>query len=194
MRRFLFGIALGIVVTLAAQAYVGGIRVTLPFVSVAAVTPSPTLPAAVGQQLTAVQQALTQAKQERKPVPVTITLTEQQLTAAAAAYFPLTYAGASLSDPVVHLRDGQLRLDSAASLAIVRTTASVITTPTATAGRPSVRVESATLGGQALPDAAKQALAADIASAIAAGVPANLVVSSIAVGAGTLTVQGTANP
>jgi len=202
MRR-LFGIGLGIAVLLLVQGYVGGQKVTPPLGSTPDTTPSPAAPAVIpgccptldaGPQPASIDDALAQAKRGGTPVPVTITYTERQLTTAAASHFPLTYAGASLTDPVIRLRNGQLSLDSAASLAFIRTTASVVTTPTVNAGRASVRVDSATLAGQPLPDAARNALAANIASAIASDLPAKLVVSSIAVGTGTLTVQGTANP
>ena len=63
-----------------------------------------------------------------------------------------------------------------------------------TAGKPAVRIDSATIGDKSLPDAAREALAANMASAIVANIPVNLVVSSIVVGQATMTVQGTANP
>ncbi len=199
MSRSLLAVGIGIALLYSVQAYVDGRKLT-PLGGSA--VPSPATAAtrqlvdspAVDLQAASVADALSQAKRLGRPVPVTITLTEQQLTDAAAAHFPVSYAGASLRDPVVRLRNGQLSLDSVASLAFLRTTANVVTTPTVIAGRPSVRIDSATLAGRPVPDAARNALAANAASAIAADLPANLVVSSIAVGPGTLTVQGAANP
>jgi hypothetical protein len=207
MRR-LFGLGFGIAVLLLVQGYVGGQKVT-PQLSFPDASPSPAVPAATSGRLptldapapldatpppTSIEDALGLATRGGKPVPITITYTERQLTTAAAAHFPFTYAGASLTDPVIRLRNGQLSLDTAASLAFLKTTARVVTTPTVTAGRPSVRVDSATLAGQSVPEAARGALATNIARAIASDLPAKLVVSSIAVGTGTLTMQGTANP
>jgi len=198
MRRLL-ALGLGIAVLVLMQGYVGGQKAAPPLGAIADASPSPAVSgccptADATPQPASIEAALALAKSGGKPVPISITYTEWQLTTAAAAHFPLTYAGASLSDPVIRLRDGQLSLDSAASLAFLRTTAHVVTTPTVTAGRPSVRVDSATLAGQSVPDAARTVIATNIASAIASDLPAKLVVFSIAVGAGTLTVQGTANP
>ncbi len=199
MWRSLLAVGIGIALLYSVQAYVDGRKLT-PLGGSAVPSPATTATRqlvdspAVDLQAASVADALSQAKRLGRPVPVTITLTEQQLTDAAAAHVPVSYAGASLKDPVVRLRNGQLSLDSVASLAFLRTTANVVTTPTVIAGRPSVRIDSATLAGRPVPDAARNALAANAASAIAADLPANLVVSSIAVGPGTLTVQGAANP
>lgn len=193
MRRFLLGIVVGAVLVLGAQVALPAPRIGGPLEAAPSPTPAPTVPPAVQQQLDTVQRALTQARQSGKAVPVTITLTEQQLSATAAAHFPLTY-GATLTDPAVRLRPGQIELDCAATVAILRTTATVLAIPLVSGGRPAARIDSATIGGQNLPDAARDLLAAEIANAIAAGVPANLFVSSIVVGQGTMTVQATANP
>lgn len=193
MRRFLLGIVVGAVLVVGAQAALAPANVASPSAAASSPTPAPTVPPAVQQQLDTVERALTQAKQSGKAVPITLTLTEQQLSAAAAAHFPLTYV-ATLTDPAVHLRPGQIELDCAASLATVKTTATVLASPTVSGGRPAARIDSATIGGQSLPEAARQLLASEIANAIAASVPSNLFVSSIVVGQGTLTVQATANP
>ncbi len=160
-----------------------------------AVAPAATVPAAIGKQVDNVGKALTQAKQTSKTVPVTLTFTEQELTTAAGAYFPQSYLGFTLANPSVQLQRGQLTLRSDATLgSFVRTQAVAVGVPSVTAGRPAVALESAKVGGNELPDPAKQTIATDISAAIAAGVPANLTVTSITVANGTLTIQAQANP
>jgi len=183
----------GALLTVGAQSGLVGGKFEAPLPAGSSPTPTPTVPPAVAVQFDAAQRALAQAKLSGKAVPVTITLSEQQLSATAATYFPVTYL-ATLADPVVHLRPGQIVLDCAATLAILKTTANILATPLVTAGKPAVRIDSATIGDKSLPDAAREALAANMASAIVANIPVNLVVSSIVVGQATMTVQGTANP
>lgn len=180
-------------VALSAWLYLGSQRPP-GLVATARATVPPAVASAVRQQLDSVERALALAKQSGKPVPVTLTFRQQELTAAAAAYFPQTYAALTLSDPSVQLGSGQVKLTTAASVLAFRSTAVVAATPYVADGRPAVRVDQATVGGAALPDQVRQGLASDIAGAIAAQVPANLVVSSIVVGNGVLTIQGVANP
>jgi len=193
VKRFLLGAVIGAVVTIGVQTTLVGGSVAPPSGAASSPTPTPTVPPAVALQLDAAQRALAQAKISGKAVPVTITLTEQQFTAAAAAYFPLAYV-ATLLDPVVHLRPGQIVLDCAATLAMMRTTATILATPLVSDGKPTVRIDSAMIGDKALPDAAREALASNMLSAIVANIPAKFVVSSIVVGQATMTVLGTANP
>ena len=191
MRVFRTLVVLGAV---ALTAYYLGTQRGSDLVAPAQRTVAPVMPPAVQQQIGSVERALALAKQSGKPVPLTLSFTQQDLTTAAAAYFPQTYAAFTLSDPSVQLASGQVRLTTAASLLVLHSTAVVTATPYVASGRPAVRVDSATIGGTPVPDQVRQGLASDIASAIAAQVPPNLVVSSITVGNGVLAVQGVANP
>ena len=193
MKGFLFGLIVGVGATFGAQQYLIGGKVDFNLPASASPTPTPTLPPGVQVQIDAMQRAVAQARTSGNPVPVTLTLNDQQLTASAAAFFPLNYVG-TLSDPSVHLKPGQIQIDCAATLAIVKTTATIVAVPQVNAGKLAVKIESATLGGQTLPDAAKQALAADVANSITSNLPASVAVSSVVVGQGTLTLQGMANP
>lgn len=67
-------------------------------------------------------------------------------------------------------------------------------TPSAADGRPLVRIDEATVGGVPLPDAARDAIAADLQKAIASLLPANLQITSVTVATGALAVKGVANP
>lgn len=155
--------------------------------------PAP-LPSSIEQQITAVDQALAQAQRSGKPVPITLTLTEQDLTRAAAGYFPQTAAGVTVSDPIIHLGSGRLLLTGSGAIAFARGELAATATPLVVNGRPVVRVDSATVAGVALPDFVTQAVGSAIQSALDSALPAKLQVTSIVVGTGTLTVQGVANP
>ena len=150
--------------------------------------------AAVATQVTTVDGALALAKASGKPVAVTLTFSELDLTASAAAYFPQAMSGATLTDPVVHLRSGQIVLDMAAQVIIVRTTAEAIATVGVRAGRPAATVTSATIGGAALPQSTSDLVAAQLNDALGAGLPAKFVVSNITIASGLMTVAGVANP
>jgi len=157
-----------------------------------AATATPT--SGVAAQITSVDGALAQAKTSGKAVSVTLTFSERDLTTSAAAYFPQTVSGATLSDPVVHLRTGQIVLDMGAQLTIVRTTAEAIATVTVRSGRPAATVTSATIGGAALPQSTSDQVAAQLNDALGAGLPSKFVVSTVAISTGVMTVTGVANP
>ena len=150
--------------------------------------------AAVVTSFTSVDGALRAATTTGRPVPVTLTFNERDLTASAAAYFPQSVSGAMLSDPVVHLRSGQIVLDMAAQVIIVRTTAEAVATVAVRAGRPAATVTSATIGGAALPQSTSEQVGAQLNDALGAGLPAKFVVSSITIASGVMTVAGVANP
>lgn len=136
-----------------------------------------------------------------RPTPVvargtalTLTFTEKDLTFAAAAYFPQTVSGATLTDPQVKLGSGQIVLICAASMSVFKTTAVVTATPIVSAGRVTGRIDSATVAGVAVPDSVRAGLAAQLDQAIAGGVPPGFTVSTVTVANGTLTIQGTTSP
>lgn len=150
--------------------------------------------AGVATQVTTVDSALALAKATGKPVAVTLNFSERDLTTSAAAYFPQAVSGATLTDPVVHLRSGQIVLDMAAQVVIVRTMAEAIATVSVRAGRPAATVTSATIGGAALPQSTSDQVAAQLNDALGAGLPPKFVVSSITIAPGVMTVAGVANP
>ena len=160
--------------------------------------PAPTVltsgAAGAADQIAVVERALVSATRTGTAVPVTVTFTEGQVQAAAAAYFPQAWSGATLTDPVVRLRSGRLLLDTTATLSVFKTTASVIAIPTVSAARPAVRIESATVAGLAVPDQGHEAIAAQLARAISAGLPPKLTVTGVVAADGALTITGIANP
>jgi hypothetical protein len=162
--------------------------------SVPQVTATATPTSGVAAQITSIDGALAQARTSGKAVPVTLTFSEHDLSTSAAAYFPQTVSGATLSDPVVHLRTGQLVLDMGAQVTIVHTTAEAIATVTVRSGRPVATVTSATIGGAALPQSTSDQVAAQLNDALGAGLPAKFVVSTVAINTGVMTVTGVANP
>lgn len=153
-----------------------------------------TLPPSARLQIEGVGDALAEAKQRRQPVPVSLSFTDKELTAAAGAYFPQTYGGITFSQPVVTFRSPQVMLSGRASAGPLRTTFAIVATPSAADGRPLVRIDEATVGGVPLPDAARDAIAADLQKAIASLLPANLQITSVTVATGALAVKGVANP
>jgi hypothetical protein len=169
--------------------------------TIATPTPSPTPKAAiaagsaaVAPQVSTIERALAQARQSGKAVPVTVTFSDADLTSAVGLYFPQTLSGATLSDPAVHLRAGQIVLDMTAAAAFVRTTATVIASVGVQNGHPDAAVVSATIGGVALPQSVSDQIAAQLDQALSAALPAKLVISSVTATSGLLTVVGVANP
>jgi hypothetical protein len=126
--------------------------------------------------------------------PVTITLTEGDLTAAAARAFPQTIAGMTLSDPVVHLVPGSAQMTATTKLLFATTQFAASGTPAVAGGKVVVRLDSATLAGIGVPDAARGSIIAAVESAIARALPPKLQVTAVTVGAGTVTFQGTPQP
>jgi len=127
-------------------------------------------------------------------VPVSFSLSEQELTAAAARSFPQTIAGMTLSDPVIDLVPGSAQLTATTKLLFVTTQLAVSTTPSIAGGRVVARLDAATLGGVGLPDAARGSIVAAVESAIAQVLPAKLQVTAVTVGAGSISFQGIAQP
>ena len=198
MRLLVIGIvAVGLVVALASgllrDAFAPGQVASATSAPSSAATVAPAT-AGVATQFTSLDGALSAAKASGKPVAVTLTFSERDLTTSAAAYFPQSVSGATLTDPVVHLRSGQIVLDMAAQVVIVRTTAEAIATVAVRAGRPAATVTSATIGGAALPQSTSDLVAAQLNDALGAGLPPKFVVSNITIASGVMTVAGVANP
>lgn len=197
MRTFLVGLAVGAVLVLLTPLVaqqMAAVPATPPASATIPPAPSKSLATAVAAQLSAVDRALAQAQQTGKAVPVSLTFTERDLSASAAAYFPQTMSGVTLTDPVVHLRAGQITLDMTATAAFLRGTATVTATAAVVNGRPSTTIVSATVGGAQLPQSVTSDIKTQLDRALAAGLPAKFQVTAITVGEGTLTVTGIANP
>ena len=159
-------------------------------------TPPAAAPAApvAATGLAAAAAALAQAQRTGTAVPVSFSLSERELTAAAARSFPQTIAGMTLSDPIIHLVPGSAQLVATTKLLFVTTQLAVATTPSVAAGRVVARLDSATMGGVGLPDAARGSIVAAVESAIAQVLPAKLQVTGVTVGAGAISFQGIAQP
>ena len=195
MRVFVVGIVIGgLVVAIGSGFFRDAFAPSQVASATSAPSPTTVAPAGVAAQITNVDSALALAKASGKPVAVTLTFSERDLTTSAAAYFPQTISGATLTDPVVHLRSGQIVLDMAAQVVIVRTTAEAVASVAVRSGRPAATVTSATIGGAALPQATSDQVAAQLNDALGAGLPPKFVVSSIAITSGVMTVAGVANP
>lgn len=195
MRAFLIGLVVGALLVAFGPALLQTfVRGGLVSPAAASASPSAPVPSGVRQRVDAVDRALAQARQTGKAVPVTVTFTDRDLTASAGPYFPQTYSGATLSDPVVRLRAGKLTLDMNATASIIRTTATIVATVAVVSGRPATTIVSATVGGAPLPQQARDTTAAQLDQALAAGLPARFTVSSILIGDGAITVNGVANP
>ena len=160
-------------------------------------TPPAAAPAAAAVGLAAAAAALAQAQRTGQAVPVSFRLSEQELTAAAARSFPQSIAGMTLSDPVIHLvpgASGSAQLVATAKFLFVTTQLVVSATPSVAGGRVVARLDSATLGGAGLPDAARGSIVAAFESAIAQVLPAKLQVATVTVDQGTIAFQGSALP
>ena len=120
----------------------------------------------------------------------TLTVTDAELTKAAASSFPQTVSGVTVRDPVVRTTTSGVRL-SASARVFFGTTEFVMTgTPHASAGRVAVRVDSITLGGLGLPDSVRAQAAASVESAIGALVPSTVLVQKVTLGEGSITIEG----
>lgn len=199
MRTFIVGIVVGAVLVLVLPPIVRELSVTTPTTEATAsptraATAAPATTGGVAGQLAALDRALAQAQESGKAVSVTLSFTERDLTGSAATYFPQTISGVTLSDPAVRLRAGQIVLDMNASAAFIRSTASVTATVAVANGRPATTIVSATVGGAQLPQSVTGAVTTQLDQALAAGLPAKFIVTTIAVGSGVLIVTGTANP
>ena len=122
---------------------------------------------------------------------VTLTVTDDELTKAAASSFPQTVNGVTVRDPVVRTTTGGVRLTATANVIFFGAVQFVMTgAPYASAGRVAVRVDSVTLGGVALPDSVRTSTATAVESAIARLVPSTVNVQRVTLGDGTVTIEG----
>jgi hypothetical protein len=120
-----------------------------------------------------------------------MTVSDEDLTKAAASGFPQTVSGVTVSDPVVSVQGSKVRLVAKANMFFGSTQFVMMATPMVTDGRIAVRVDSATLAGLSLPDETKASIATTVQSTISTLVPANVRVTTILFAPGALTVQGT---
>ncbi len=198
MRTFLVGLAIGAALVLLAPAIVrqtsGVGTVTTPSPTPTALPSRSAVTSGIPAQISAVDRALLQASQTGKAVPVTLAFTERDLTSSAAMYFPQTMSGVMLTDPIVHLREGKITLDTTASAAFLRSTATVVATVGVVRGRPATTIVSATVAGTQLPQPVTSDIKAQLDQALGVGLPAKFQVTAIAIGDGMLTVTGVANP
>jgi len=124
-----------------------------------------------------------------KPLVVTVTLTEQELTQAARDYTPLTVSGITVSDPRVKLEPGRLTLTATGRAFILSGPVVVVASPLVTNGAATAKIESATFAGISLSDSTKQEIAATFARVLASNIPAGMRVTSLTVSAGSLMVE-----
>jgi hypothetical protein len=122
------------------------------------------------------------------PRAVTLTFTEQDLTAAARQYTPMTVSGITVTDPMVTLQPGQLTLSATGHAFFLSGPIVVVATPAIVDGKAAAQVQSATLGGVSLPDSTKQDIADTFARTLAANIPAGARVAAITVNAGAMVV------
>ena len=121
----------------------------------------------------------------------TLTVTDAELTTAAASSFPQTVNGVTVRDPVVRTTTSGVRLTATANVIFFGAVQFVMTgVPYASAGRVAVRVDSVTLGGVALPDSVRTSTATAVESAIGRLVPSSVNVQRVTLGDGTVTIDG----
>jgi hypothetical protein len=122
-----------------------------------------------------------------------MTVSDAELTQAAAGGFPQTVSGVTVSDPVVSVMSSNVRLVAKARMFFGSTQFVMTATPVVTDGRIAVRVDSATLAGLSLPDDTKASIASTVQATLSQMVPANVRVTGFLFAPGSLTVQGTRN-
>jgi len=148
---------------------------------------------ALGSGIASVDAALKQAGQSGKAVPITLRITDADLTAAAQQYFPQSYAGITVAEPVFRIGPA-LTLTAKASSFVLSGALVASATPFASDGKLGLRLDSATVGGIVLPDAARSQLQQQLQSALNSAMPQRLQVSTVTVAAGVATINGSALP
>ena len=156
-------------------------------------TAAATVPAALSSGIATVDAALKQATQSGKTVPISLRITDADLTAAAQPYFPQSYAGITVTDPAVRLGPA-LTLTAKASSLIVSGALVASATPFASDGRLGLRLDSATVGGIALPEAVRTQLQQQLQNAINSSISARIQVSTVTIALGVATISGSALP
>jgi hypothetical protein len=119
-----------------------------------------------------------------------LTVTDAELTRAAASSFPQTVSGVTVRDPVVRTTTSGVRLTASARVFFGTTEFVMTGTPYASAGRVAVRVDSITLGGLGLPDSVRAQAAASVESAIGGLVPPAVSVEKVTLSDGGVTIEG----
>ena len=119
-----------------------------------------------------------------------LTVTDAELTKAAASSFPQTVSGVTVRDPVVRTTTSGVRLTASARVFFGTTEFVMTGTPYASAGRVAVRVDSITLGGLGLPDSVRAQAAASVESAIGGLVPSTVLVQKVTLGEGSVVIEG----
>jgi hypothetical protein len=181
-------------------AFIGAALYIAPRLAAPATAPTPpravanaTVPPALASGITTVDAALKQATQSGKNVPISLRVTDADLTAAAQPYFPQTYAGITVMEPLVRIGPAFTLSAKASSFGL--TGALVASgTPYASDGRLGVRLDNATIAGVALPDAARTQLQQQMQSALNSAMPARLQVASVSIAQGVATISGLALP
>ena len=181
-------------------AFIGAILYIAPLFAQqrpAAATLRPSAPASAPVALTSgiasVDSAIKQAAQSGKAVPVTLRVTDADLTAAAQPYFPQSYAGITVADPAVRIGTG-LTLSAKASSLLLTGSLVANATPYASGGRLAVRLDSATVGGIALPEVARSQLEQQLQTALDSSISSKLQVTSVTLAPGLATISGSALP
>jgi hypothetical protein len=137
-------------------------------------------------------EATVPATSPKGPSTLSLSFSDTDLTRAAGAYFPATYAGVAVSAPSVRVTSGQIVLSASARTFLGTSALVANATPYVSDGKLLVRVGSATIGGIALPESARAQLSQQIQSAIDAQIAGRMRVTSVTASQGTVLVQGTA--
>jgi hypothetical protein len=129
-----------------------------------------------------------------RPTPTSaafsVTVNDSELTKSAAASFPQTVNGVTVSDPQVRIESNRVRLVARAKVLFGTTDFVMTATPTVSNGRLAVRVDSATVAGFSVPSDTRASIEQTVQAALASYVPASVRVTSVSLALGTLTVQG----
>jgi hypothetical protein len=134
------------------------------------------------------------AARTARPVPTAaafaITVSDAELTKSAAAGFPQTVNGVTVTDPQVRIDSDRVRLVARAKVLFGTTEFAMTATPVIANGRLDVRVDSATLAGFSVSSDTRASIQETVKSTIASFVPASVNVTSVTLASGMLTVQG----
>jgi hypothetical protein len=125
------------------------------------------------------------------PAVFALTMSDADLTKAAAGSFPQTVNGVTVREPSVSVENAGVRLTAKAQVFFGTTQFVMTATPVVTDGRITVRVDSATLAGFALSDSTRASIADTVQGTISTLIPSNVKVTTVSFAPGKLTVQGT---
>ncbi len=125
------------------------------------------------------------------PAVFALTMSDADLTKAAAGSFPQTVNGVTVREPNVSVENAGVRLTATAQIFFGTTQFVMTATPVVTAGRITVRVDTATLAGFTLSDSTRASIADTVQGTIATLIPSNVKVTTVSFAPGKLTVLGT---